>query len=65
MTVEPCGDYIVLTPHSADELRLAACIVEAIRAGGSIAAKCEMGSIELVFDGDESQTTKKKRKART
>lgn len=56
MTVEPEGDRIVLVPESDDEIKLAACIVEAIRTGGWVRAVAPgLGGIQLQFDGDTSQ----------
>jgi Zn finger protein HypA/HybF involved in hydrogenase expression len=62
MTVEPCGDHIVLTPHTDDELELVAGIVEAIRVGGSIQVNSSTVSTRLSFDGDPSQKKPKRLK---
>lgn len=65
MRVEPCGDHITLHPQSNDELKLLACIVEALRVGGKIKASSSIGIMELVFEGDASEVRpKKKRKPR-
>lgn len=64
MMVEPQGTQIVLEPHTDDELMLVACIVEAIRTGGYIQVKSQLGATRLVFDGDPGQK-KPKRKRET
>lgn len=63
MTVEPCGTYITLEPHTDDELELVACIVDAIRAGGYIQVKSQLGATRLIFDGDPSQKPAKRKRA--